>query len=118
MKSFKDFNYRFVYVGTKVIAISSYAGQVVKGIAKCHPGDRFDIRYGKDLAAARCNEKISKKRYAAARKKFIEAEREFDRVQAKYVKAAHFYNDSYKDMYAAHRELNDVREQAYDRKRT
>jgi len=118
MKSFKNFNYKFVIVGSKVIAISSYAGHVVRGIAKCHPGDSFDVRYGKELAAARCNEKISKKRHEAARKKFVQAEQEFEQAQNKYLKAARFFNDSYKSVVYARKELNGVREQAYDREGT
>lgn len=48
--------------GPEVIAISHYAGQTIKGVAKCSPNDEFDLEYGKRLAAARCNQKVCEKR--------------------------------------------------------
>ena len=56
-----------------VIAISSYAGRPVRGVAKCDPGDEFDVEFGMKLAAARCNLKIAQKRYRRASSKYQEA---------------------------------------------
>ena len=50
----------------KTIAISTYAGKTVRGVAKTDPRDDFDEEYGKKLAAARCAVKIAKKRQARA----------------------------------------------------
>ena len=70
----KNYNYKYVVIpGEKVIAISTYAGRTVKGVAKCHPNDTFDVEFGKKLAAARCNEKIAYKRLTRALNKFGEA---------------------------------------------
>ena len=70
----KNYNYKYVVIpGKKVIAISTYAGRTVKGVAKCHPNDEFDAEFGKKLAAARCNEKISYKRLTRALSKYGEA---------------------------------------------
>lgn len=70
----KNYNYKYVVIpGEKVIAISTYAGRTVKGVAKCHPNDTFDVEFGKKLAAARCNEKISYKRLTRAVNKYWEA---------------------------------------------
>jgi len=70
----KNYNYKYVVIpGEKVIAISTYAGRTVKGVAKCHPNDTFDVEFGKKLAAARCNEKISYKRLTRALNKYGEA---------------------------------------------
>ena len=55
-------NYRYFIAGNKVIAVSTYAGKTVRGIAICSPEDKFDIEFGKKLAAARCNEKVAEKR--------------------------------------------------------
>lgn len=69
--------YRFYTSKNKVIAVSSYAGRRVRGVAVCAPGDEFDIEKGKQLAAARCGLKIAERRVARAkaeRKKAIEAE--------------------------------------------
>ena len=58
--------------GTKssvVIALSTYAGKVVKGVAKCIATDPFDLEKGKQLAAARCDYKVCSKRLKRAKKK-------------------------------------------------
>lgn len=58
---------------SKVIAVSSFAGQTVRGVAKCAPNDTFDLEYGKRLAIARCASKIAEKRAVRAEAKVIEA---------------------------------------------
>lgn len=45
-----------------VVAESTYAGKPVIGVAKCHPSDEFDLQFGMELAAARCNAKVANKR--------------------------------------------------------
>ena len=57
-----------------VVAVSTYAGKNVKGIAKCDPRDTFDFEKGKELAIARCNAKIAEKRKKRAYAKKCEAE--------------------------------------------
>ena len=57
----------------RVVAVSSFAGQTVKGYADCHPNDQFNSAYGEMLAAARCAEKIVAKRCARANAKVDEA---------------------------------------------
>ena len=59
---------------SKIIAVSTYAGKTVKGVAKKDPRDTFDLHFGKELAAARCAVKVAKKRKARARKRAWEAE--------------------------------------------
>ena len=58
--------YRYIVTPNKVIAISSFAGKTVRGVAKCHPGDVFNEEIGKELAAARCGRKIAEKRFNRA----------------------------------------------------
>ena len=58
---------------TRIAAVSSFAGKPVKGYADCHPNDQFDIEYGKNLAEARCAEKIAAKRCKRAYSKVDEA---------------------------------------------
>ena len=93
--------YRFYNSKNKVVAVSTFAGRPVRGIAKCSPEDNFSFENGKELAMARCNEKISEKRLCRAKKKFaeaidakIEANRFYDKMksyledsEAEYVKA-------------------------------
>lgn len=57
----------------QVVAVSTYAGRKVRGVAKCDPRDEFSIENGKKLAAARCNVKIAEKRAKRAEKKYTEA---------------------------------------------
>ncbi len=65
--------YRFYTNGSRVIAVSTYAGRTVRGVATCHDGDEFSLEKGKKLAALRCAEKIAKKRIARAERKIDEA---------------------------------------------
>ena len=63
---FDRYNYVVVPEKKKVVAYSTYAGQAVRGIAKCAPDDKFDVEFGKKLAAARCNVKVARKRFKRA----------------------------------------------------
>ena len=73
MKMFPLEKYRYYFAGNKIIATSTYAGQTVRGVALCAPEDEFNEAKGKELAAARCNEKVAQKRYNRAMNKSIEA---------------------------------------------
>ena len=76
-----------------VIAVSTYEGKTVRGMAKCDPRDTFDMERGKELAAARCNQKIANKRKNRA-------DRELKKAVAAYDKAMnHMYdmNEYYED---------------------
>ena len=66
------------------VAISTYAGKEVKGYAKLDPHDNFNWEAGRDLAIARCNAKIAKKRKDRAAKKLAEAEEILAMAQAHY----------------------------------
>lgn len=68
-----DYNYKYIVNDKEVIALSTFAGKTVRGVAKCSPEDTFDVEYGKRLAAARCNLKIAKK-------KIVRGEARMDRV--------------------------------------
>ena len=77
-----------------VSAVSTYAGRTVKGYAKCDPRDEFDKEAGMKLAAARCNERIAKKRHARAAKKIVEAQRLLDEARNHYEKMSDYFDDS------------------------
>ena len=87
VKPFPLERYKFAINGNTVIAISTYAGKTVKGTAQCHPNDKFDLEKGKELAAARCDLKVRRKRFAAANKK---AEMAWDNFK----KAENFYDEA------------------------
>ena len=43
--------YKYYQAGNKVIAVSTFAGRTVRGVAKCNPKDNFDLEKGKMLPA-------------------------------------------------------------------
>ena len=38
--------YKFYTNGSRVIAVSTYAGKTVRGVAVCHAGDAFSLEKG------------------------------------------------------------------------
>lgn len=90
--------YQFEVSDNKVIATSMHAGKPVSGVAKCDPDDEFILDAGKKLAAARCNEKVYKKRMKQARKKLknaIAAQQEYKNRINKAYKKFHKAKDAY-----------------------
>lgn len=87
-----------------VIAVSTYAGKTVKGLAKCDPRDEFDIEKGKELAAARCAEKIANKRLARASKKIAYAQNQLEEARKYYSKMFEYFSDAQKE--ASHSIIN------------
>ena len=79
---------------TKVIAVSTYAGKAVRGVAKCDVNDTFSLEKGKELAAARCNEKIAKKRFIRAQNANIDVLLEYGRLMNKFTKSVSYKDDS------------------------
>ena len=72
----KDITARFKFYTDNshiVIAICSYGGKYVRGIAKCSPSDKFNFEDGKDIARARCEAKIADKRLKKAKQRYDEA---------------------------------------------
>ena len=88
-------NYRYFIAGNKIIAVSTYAGKTVRGVAICAPGDKFDLNFGKALAAARCNEKVAEKRYARANNKMNILLNEINDLNDQLADAEDYYHDSY-----------------------
>lgn len=93
--------YRFYYDDKwnprKVIAVSSYAGRSVRGVAQCHPNDEFSREKGQQLAAARCGAEIAKKRLARAHAKYKEALAQMEETK-KYVESMKaYYIDSMRE---------------------
>lgn len=95
MKTLDMTKYSFYTDGkTKVIAVSTYAGKVIRGVAKCDVNDTFSLEKGKKLAAARCNEKIAKKRLVRAQHANIDVLLEYGRLMKKFEKAVSYKEDS------------------------
>ena len=109
-KPFPLERYKFVVNGNTVIAISTYAGKTVKGKAQCHPNDSFSLERGKELAAARCDLKVKRKRLAAAMQKAENLWVKYQQAEADYDKADDFVSDAMIGLDRAERYLRDIEE--------
>jgi hypothetical protein len=67
------YRYKIYKSDSKVVAVGSFAGKPVKGIAKCDPEDAFSAEIGEKLAVTRCENKINAKRMKSAEIKLKEA---------------------------------------------
>ena len=82
---------------SKVIAVSTYAGKTVKGVAKRDPRDSFDLHFGKELAAARCAAKVAKKRKTRAQKQVLKAQRQCLEAQKYFNRMCAYEADARKE---------------------
>jgi len=92
----------------KVVAVSSYAGRPVRGVAKCANDDKFDLETGKKLAAARCNQKIATKRYRRAVARLNEANDSVTKAQKHLADMKDYWSDAYDSVIQAQQELDNV----------
>ena len=100
--------YKFYTDGkTKVIAVSTYGGRTVRGVAKCSPQDTFDLEKGKELAALRCNLRVAEKRSKRAYEKCVESLREYNRMNVKFDKMEQYLMDAEAEEENAMRLLRD-----------
>lgn len=100
--------YTYYFTGNKVIAVSTYAGKAVRGVAKCDPRDEFSVKDGKKLAAARCNDRIARKRAARAHAELQKADRALKDAKAHAEKMAEYYADATDRKAEAANELADI----------
>lgn len=100
--------YKFYFGNGKVIAVSTYAGRIVKGVAKCDPSDNFDIEKGKQLAAARCNAKVAAKRVKRAQSELEKAISEFSNASSKVVTMNDYLTDALKAETIAEAEVKNI----------
>ena len=86
--------YKIFQSKNKVIAVSTYAGREVKGVAKCDPRDEFDFEFGKKLAIARCAYKIAEKRKARAIAEYRKAAVAADESAKRFYDMKQYFMDS------------------------
>lgn len=86
--------YRYYTNGENVVvAVASYAGRTIRGVAKCSDQDEFDLETGKKLAAARCAMKIAK-----AREIFTKTQRDmWQDILARYATIYERWDDKHLD---------------------
>ena len=92
----------------QVIAVSSYAGRIVRAVAKCDPRDEFSIEKGKKLAAARCNLKVAAKRAKRANSKLQEAWVDVRKANARKCDMVDYVTDAEAALAQAKAELADI----------
>lgn len=81
-----------------VIAVSSYAKKRVKGVAIAAPEDDFNYEKGRQLAKARCDAKIAKKRCRRAIKALQDATDLYNYALEYKNRMTRYFNDSYKEV--------------------
>jgi hypothetical protein len=91
---YKYYTHTDAYGRTVVIAVSTYEGKTVKGYAKCDVNDVFNLEEGKKLAAARCNERVARKRAKRSERKLVEAKARLAEAQAYFTKMTSYFEDS------------------------
>ena len=108
MEKYKFYIHQEKDGSTKIVAVSTFGGRNVKGVAKCDPRDNCDIEKGKKLAALRCAQKIEKKRYLNASMKYMNAAREADKADAYFEKMKSYYMDTVDELENIQNELTEL----------
>ena len=92
----------------KVIAISTYAGRTVRGSAICDADDTYSLEKGKELAAARCAEKIAEKRVARAHTKLAEAAHMVAQADNHFIRMDEYVEDAENELIMAQAHLQNL----------
>ena len=102
------YQYRYYSSDKTVVAVSTYAGKTVRGVAKCDPADEFALDTGKRLASARCTVKIAAKRVKNAENRRAEALAALEAAQKRAFEMDSYYNDALACQEVAVSELEEV----------
>ncbi len=84
----------YVTSDNKTIAVTTYAGKTVKGVAKLDPRDGYNRGVGESIAAARCAVKVAKKRHKRAMKQAAKAAEEFNKAFKYFEKMKQYESDA------------------------
>ena len=96
------------YLGTEIIARSTYAGKVVKGKAICHTGDNYSEEKGIKLAVARCAQKIADKRAARATRLLKKANEQLALAQKYVADMTAYHTDAVAEVAETQAELDAI----------
>lgn len=95
--------------GVKVIIVlTHYAGKTVRGIAKCNPVDEFDEARGEELAKARCDYEVAKKRVKNATMKSNRAQEELWKASTYADKMKDYLASANKELKACEKNLKKI----------
>lgn len=103
-----EYKYKIDEAHKTIVAMSTFAGRTVAGVARCADSDTFDIEAGKRLAAARCNLKIAEKRMKYAELCHATAVEALEHWKAKEAEMAVYDNDAAKAYLQAVTSLADL----------
>ena len=87
--------YRYYVTDKKVVAVSTYGGKPVRGVAICADDDEYSLEAGKEIAAARCNARVAQKRKQRAMKKYQNTCEKLAQVQREFARAVEYLKDSH-----------------------
>ena len=104
-------NYKIFTHNNEVIAVSTFAGKTVRGVAKCNPADTFDLAKGQKLAEARCNAKVAEKRFKRAKRKCEETFKAYSEAVANHNRMVDYYEDALAAKELAEKEVAELMEQ-------
>ena len=90
----------------KVIVASSYAGKIVRGVAKCNENDTYNEDTGIALATARCDVKIANKRVKRAMAKYDAATKAVNDTNAAWEKAIKYLTNAEQEALNARKTLS------------
>lgn len=104
----------YYYHDTDVIATTTYCGKPIRAVAKCNPEDEYDRQFGEDLALARLNLKVAKKRRARAAAKMEAAKKALNEARAFYNVMVSYNNASIDEVEDAESAIKFLMEQVKD----
>jgi hypothetical protein len=105
-----EYKYKIDEEKRTVVAMSTFAGKVITGVARCDPRDEFIINDGKKLAAARCSVKIAEKRVKRAELCYAIAEEAMKYWSDRLAKMKRYKDDSITACEAAYDALANIEE--------
>lgn len=91
-----------------IIAVATYDGQSVRGVAKCDPRDEYNYEFGAALATARCAEKVAKRHYTKLAQELAEIDELLESVQIYRDKVANLYEKAVADLISANHTANEI----------
>lgn len=87
--------YNYIINDHTIAAGAKFAGKWVWGHAYCHPEDKYSESFGKSLAAARCNEKISELRWKRAKQRYNETLHAMTQAHVAFGDACDYLTNAY-----------------------
>ena len=101
---------RFIHINNKIIAITKYAGDVIRASAKCNPEDEFNAAFGEKLAEAKLKVKLAKRRKTWAEKQRKKANEKYIQACAVKNKAGNYVVDTIHEYEEAVKNLKKLEE--------